>query len=75
MRYLVIHKRPDQKVERVSILDFVGEEGDDLIFSARPKAGTQRIRKKDVLYGMRLNEDLLRGGAPPIIINAREVPE
>lgn len=49
LRYRVIHKSPEQRYARVSIMDFLAEHEHHYVFSARPIAGTQTMPKGWVL--------------------------
>jgi hypothetical protein len=42
-RYLVRYRGATQRLERTAVIVYLGEEGDTLLFSARPVAGTQRL--------------------------------
>ena len=43
-RYRILHKSETQRIERASVMDYLGAKQDGyLSFSARPVAGTQRI--------------------------------
>jgi hypothetical protein len=44
-RYRVVHRSPTQRRDRVSVLDYLEEAGEELVFSARPVAGTQQMPK------------------------------
>lgn len=42
-KYRVTHRSEEQKKDRQSVMRFLGADGNDLIWSARPVAGTQAM--------------------------------
>lgn len=44
-KYRVTHRSETQKKDRQSVMRFLGAEGNDLIWSARPAAGTQTMQR------------------------------
>ncbi len=44
-RYRFIYRRPTQRVDHQSVLDYLGEDEGNYILNARPIAGTQTLPK------------------------------
>ena len=44
-RYYITYRYSNQRRDRAAIMDYLGEEGTDYLFSARPVGGTQRVPK------------------------------
>lgn len=66
-RYRVTHQSPTQHYARVSVMDYLGTAGiiDELSFSARPIAGTQKMPRSWIIKAEEVDKGV------PISLNMR----